>query len=102
SGRFNVIVANPPYISSSELVLLPREVACHDPRRALNGGEDGLAAYRAIIPDIPRLLTAEGTFATEVGAGQAETGSEMMEAKGLLLDGIYKDLAGIARCVTAR
>ncbi len=74
SGRFDAVLVNPPYIASEALALLPREVARHDPWRALDGGEDGLQSHRAIAEAAPRLLSPDGILATEIGAGQAELG----------------------------
>jgi release factor glutamine methyltransferase len=102
SAKFNAVVANPPYIPSGDLWLLPREVARHDPWRALDGGEDGLRAYRAIATHLPRLLASNGIFVTEVGVDQADAVGAVMRNNGLALDGIEKDLAGISRCVIAR
>ncbi len=101
SRRFDVIIANPPYIARAALPLLPREVACHDPLRALDGGEDGLEAYRRIAEDVPTLLAPGGIFVTEIGVGQASKVAEILEANGLAVDGIEKDLAGFARCLIA-
>ena len=72
SGRFDAIVANPPYIASVDLPFLPVEVARHDPWRALDGGRDGLAAYREIATILPHLLAARGIFVCEVGVNQAD------------------------------
>jgi release factor glutamine methyltransferase len=102
SGKFDAIVTNPPYIASGGLELLPREVACFDPWRALDGGEDGLGAYRAIAGALPALSAPEGIVATEVGVGQASRVAAILEAGGLVFDGIEEDLAGIARCVVMR
>jgi release factor glutamine methyltransferase len=102
SGRFDAIVANPPYIATRDLALLPREVTCYDPLRALDGGADGLMAYRAIAGDLRRVLTANGIFVAEVGVDQAGAVAGIMMANGLVFDGTDKDLAGIARCVTTR
>ena len=102
SAKFDAVVTNPPYIASGELRLVPREVACYDPWRALDGGEDGLSAYRAIATHLPRLLVSNGIFVTEVGIDQAEAVVAVMRTNGLDLDGIEKDLAGIPRCVIAR
>jgi release factor glutamine methyltransferase len=102
SGRFDVIVANPPYIASANLPLLPRQVARHDPWRGLDGGEDGLEAYRRIAEDVSKLLVPDGVFVAEVGVGQAERVAAMMKTNGLALDGFDEDLAGIARCVITR
>jgi release factor glutamine methyltransferase len=102
SAKFDAVVANPPYIATGDLRLMPREVACHDPWRALDGGEDGLMAYRAIATHLPRLLASNGIFVAEVGVDQAEAVVAVMWTNGLALDGIEKDLAGIPRCVIAR
>jgi release factor glutamine methyltransferase len=102
SGRFSVIVANPPYITSEGLAGLPPEVVHHDPRLALDGGADGLAAYRRISADLPALLADGGVFAVEVGAGQAIAVAAILIAGGLTIDGVERDLAGIERCVVAR
>jgi release factor glutamine methyltransferase len=102
SGKFDVILANPPYIASEALALLPREVACHDPSRALDGGEDGLRSHRATAEAASRLLSPHGIFATEIGAGQDDAVAAIMKENSLVVDGIEKDLAGIPRCVIAR
>jgi release factor glutamine methyltransferase len=101
SARFDVIVANPPYIATEDLQLLPLEVARHDPRRALHGGEDGLDAYRTIVADLPRILAPAGIFVGEVGFGQAPDVAEIIAASGLTIEGIESDLAGVMRCVVA-
>lgn len=101
SGSFDAIIANPPYIASAQLPLLPHAVARYDPWPALDGGADGLASFRAIAADLPRLLAPEGIFVTEVGVGQADEVAKIVKAHGLTADGIEKDLAGIARCVVA-
>jgi release factor glutamine methyltransferase len=102
SGRFDAIVANPPYIASADLALLPVEVARHDPQRALDGGRDGLARYREIATLLPDLLAPDGIFACEVGANQADPVAALVSAKGLILDSVDKDLCGIERCVIWR
>jgi release factor glutamine methyltransferase len=102
SGKFDAILANPPYIASEALALLPREVACHDPWRALDGGEDGLRSHRAIAEAASGLLSPGGIFATEIGAGQEDAVAAIMKENSLIVDGIEKDLAGIARSVIAR
>ncbi len=102
AGGFDAIVANPPYIPSAEINLLPPEVREHDPRRALDGGTDGLSAYRAIAADLPHLLRAGGFFAAEIGVGQAGPIAAILSWAGLRADGVRRDLAGIARVVVAR
>jgi release factor glutamine methyltransferase len=71
TGSFDLVVANPPYVASGEIAQLAPEVREHDPRLALDGGPDGLQAYRAIAADLPRLLGTRGHMVIEVGAGQA-------------------------------
>ena len=99
---FDVIVANPPYIASSDLAALPPEVRDYDPSLALDGGADGLAAYRAIAADLPRLLALAGFFACEIGAGQENAVAGIISAAALVIDDVLPDLAGIPRCVVAR
>jgi release factor glutamine methyltransferase len=69
-GCYDIIVSNPPYVASGAIAWLEPEVRDHDPRLALDGGEDGLAAYREIIPVLPGLLAPGGVIALELGAGQ--------------------------------
>jgi release factor glutamine methyltransferase len=101
-GPFDLIVVNPPYVRSGEIATLAREVRDHDPRLALDGGEDGLDAYRALLPQIARLLALEGWFFLEVGAGQAEAVEQIAAEAGLADLVIVPDLAGIARVVGGR
>jgi release factor glutamine methyltransferase len=100
SGPFDLIVSNPPYICSAEIADLAREVREYDPHGALDGGADGLDAYRAIIPEAARLLAPGGTLIVEAGSGQSGPISELMSASGLMSKRPPKaDLAGIPRAV---
>lgn len=99
---YDVIVANPPYIPDGEIDALEDEVALYEPRTALAGGGDGLDCYRALAPDIRRLLTPGGTAALEVGKGQAEAVLALLSRQGLELSAIRKDLAGVERCVMVK
>jgi release factor glutamine methyltransferase len=99
SGEWDVILANPPYIASDEIDRLAPEVARFEPRRALDGGVDGLAAYRALAPEISRLLAPAGIAVIEVGAGQAQTVAGTMAGAGLALRAIRHDLSGVDRCL---
>jgi release factor glutamine methyltransferase len=106
-GRFGVVVSNPPYIARAELAGLSREVRAHDPAAALDGGADGLDAYRAILGDMERVLKPGGIAAFEVGHGQAEAVSAMMAEAGLLPGlpggGVHaRDLAGIERALVMK
>ncbi len=103
SGMFDLIVSNPPYIRSAEIARLDREVREYDPQRALDGGADGLDAYRALIPQAARLLAPGGTLIVEAGRGQSGPISELMATSGLTPEGPPKaDLAGIPRAVAGR
>lgn len=100
-GGWQVIVSNPPYIVSAEIPDLPPEVARFDPRAALDGGVDGLAAYRRIASRLPDLLDRSGILALEIGAGQGDEVEAILAAAGLAPLGRRRDLAGIERCVLA-
>lgn len=101
SGRFDLIVSNPPYIRSGDIATLQREVRAHDPLRALDGGPDGLDAYRRLVPDAARLLDAGGALVVEIGQGQGPAVAALMAAAGLTArESPRPDLAGIGRVVT--
>lgn len=92
--RFDLIVSNPPYIPAGDLPVLEREVSLHDPRLALDGGADGLEAYRAIFSAAPRVLAAEGIVAVEFGMGQAAEVELLAQAQGFRKIGAERDLGG--------
>jgi release factor glutamine methyltransferase len=103
SGSFDLVVSNPPYIRSAEIVGLATEVRDHDPPLALDGGADGLDAYRAIAPEAARLLAPGGTLVVEVGRGQNSEVRGLMAASGLMVEGPPKaDLSGIPRALAFR
>ena len=103
SGRFDLIVSNPPYVRSKDIADLADEVRDHDPHRALDGGADGLNAYRALIPQAAQLLGPGGALVVEAGRGQSSDIEGLMTAAGLTLAGAPRaDLAGILRAVAAR
>jgi release factor glutamine methyltransferase len=103
SGAFGLIVSNPPYIRSADIAALGTEVRDHDPRHALDGGADGLDAYRLIASEAMRLLAPGGALVMEVGRGQSNDVEGLMTAAGLTPAGVPKsDLAGIRRAVSGR
>ena len=104
SGPLDLIVSNPPYIARADIADLAVEVRRHDPARALDGGPDGLDAYRALIPEAAGLLRPGGARVGEVGQGQARDVESLMTKAGLSADftGIRKDLAGVSRVVLGR
>lgn len=102
-GPFDLIVSNPPYIPSGEIPKLSREVREHDPHLALDGGNDGYDAYRALIPQAAERLAPGGALIVEAGQGQARDIETLMTAAVLSLDRPPKaDLGGILRAVSAR
>jgi len=101
-GCFDVVVANPPYIATADLRRLAPEVACYEPPLALDGGVDGLAAYRAFAPSLRALLNRESLLAVEIGAGQELAVSAIFAAEALRLSGVRRDLGGINRCLLLR
>ena len=101
AGRFDLIVANPPYIPSPALESLMPEVRDHEPRYALDGGADGLDAYRRMLPGLRRLLDANGRLVVEFGAGQGDEIAALLPAAGLTMLDRRRDLAGIERCLSA-
>lgn len=100
---FDVVVSNPPYIPTRDIAALDREVREHDPLRALDGGADGLDAYRAIARRAPHLLRDRGLLVLEIGIGQAADVEAILTAGGgLECAAIRPDLSGIARALTFR
>jgi release factor glutamine methyltransferase len=100
-GRFDMVVANPPYIAHSDLARLQPDVRDYDPALALDGGPDGLAAFRIIAARLPALLKPGGTALVEVGAGQGDSVAALITGQGLEIRAIRPDLAGIGRVVVA-
>jgi release factor glutamine methyltransferase len=95
----DVILANPPYIPSADLAGLAPEVGRHDPALALDGGPDGLRAYREMASDLRNLLKPTGFAVCEIGAGQGSEVARIMSCAGLELVAKQCDLAGIDRCL---
>ena len=99
--RFDLAIANPPYIASETISTLAPEVRDHDPRLALDGGVDGLDAYRAIAGLLPQILTAEGLAILETGADQGEAVCGLLQGAGLTVGAPRRDLAGHDRAIVA-
>ena len=98
-GRFHIIVSNPPYIASNEIEALAQEVRAHDPLAALDGGIDGLDAYRAIAEGAGAHLEAGGVVAVEIGIGQEAAVEAIFAGYGFRLLNRVKDLGGIWRAL---
>ncbi len=97
---FDLVVSNPPYIPSDDIPGLDPEVREHDPILALDGGPDGLVAYRELAPEIRRILKPGGVFAVEIGWDQGEAVKALFEAQGFENVIVVKDLGDRHRVVT--
>ncbi len=97
--RFDLVLANPPYIGTNEP--LPRDVAGYEPHEALFAGPDGLDDYRIIVPQLPQLLAPGGIAVLEIGHTQAEAVTELVAQAGLQASA-RRDLAGRPRAIIAR
>ncbi|HLH10493.1 MAG TPA: peptide chain release factor N(5)-glutamine methyltransferase [Methylovirgula sp.] len=100
-GRFDLIVSNPPYVATGAIEALAPDVRDHDPRLALDGGEDGMAAYREIIARLPELIRPGGFVALELGAGQARHVAGLLANAGFTRIETARDLAGHERVILA-
>jgi release factor glutamine methyltransferase len=98
AGRFDLILSNPPYIPIGELHALMPEVARFEPASALDGGPDGLDAYRRILPVLPGSLTAGGIAVLELGQNQADAVAGLARDVGFIT-AVRADLAGIPRAM---
>ena len=96
---FDLVVSNPPYIETATIAGLQPEVSAHEPHLALDGGADGLEAYRRLMPDVARLVRPGGGFAFEMGLGQGDAVQALARAHGLTVGGIKVDLTGRDRVV---
>ena len=101
AGPFDLIVSNPPYVARGEIPRLEPEVRDYDPKLALDGGEDGLDAYRAIAAAAPRLLAPDGRLIVELGAGQELSVRTLFTNTGLAIVTVRNDLSGIPRALVA-
>ena len=99
NARFDLIFVNPPYVKSSDIPTLAPEVALHEPATALDGGKDGLEAYRRIAPALREFLSPSGCAFVEIGEGQAEAVAAIVTNATLVIDGTVTDLARILRCL---
>jgi release factor glutamine methyltransferase len=100
-GSFDLVISNPPYVVHDEIATLAPEVREYDPMVALDGGDDGLTAYRAIAADAERLLAPGGRLFVELGAGQEAAVRALFTNAGLTVGTARKDLAGIPRVLGA-
>ena len=100
-GQFDLVVSNPPYIARGQIASLAPEVRDYDPMMALDGGDDGLTAYRSISADAKRILAQGGRLFVEMGAGQEPAVRELFTNAGLVVGIARNDLAGTPRVLGA-
>ena len=101
-GPFDLVISNPPYIEHDVIETLDPEVSRHDPALALDGGPDGLDAYRALAAEVPSVLVSGGAVALELGAGQAPSVAALFADSGFTGADVKKDLSGVERVYSAR
>jgi release factor glutamine methyltransferase len=99
NGRFGLILCNPPYIPTGDIAALEPEVAAHEPGLALDGGPDGLDAYRAVLDALPSLMLPDGLAVVELGAGQHQPVAALAAARGLRPLPPHPDLGGVLRAL---
>ena len=98
-ARFDLVLANPPYVETQ--ADLARDVRDHEPASALFAGDDGLDAYRVLVPALPALIAADGVALVEIGATQADAVAHMAARAGVPAQ-LHRDLAGNPRCLALR
>ena len=97
--KFDIIVSNPPYIRTKDILLLDENVKEYEPTLALDGGEDGLIFYQRIIKDANNFLNTGGYLAFEIGHDQSKDVENLMKINGFLNINILKDLSGFDRVI---
>ena len=102
TGKFDLLVSNPPYIERKVIPTLMEEVREYDPYIALDGGEDGLDFYRRIIGGAQDYLKRGGQILMEIGSGQAKAVSELLRKAGFKEIDVCRDFAGLDRVVSGR
>jgi release factor glutamine methyltransferase len=100
--KFDVVVANPPYVKTSDIHQLDENVRNFDPPLALDGGLSGLEAYISIVPLVRRWLKPSGSVFFEIGHGQIKDVSQILQSNGFQIDEIRKDFNTIDRIIRAR
>ncbi len=100
NDRFDLVTANPPYVAASEIDSLQPEICRHEPRVALDGGEDGMDIVRRIVASASAHLTRAGVLAVEVGAGSAPAVAELFAQAGFAQIAIMRDYGRIERVVS--
>jgi len=97
--KYDLVISNPPYIESNVIPTLDSSVKNYDPILALDGGQDGLNAYRTIFSQLDSVLNLNGFCIVEIGFDQAESVPRLIEEQGLIIGSVMSDLAGNPRAV---
>ena len=100
-GKYDLIVSNPPYIKTSKLKYLERDVAEFEPKLALDGGLDGLSEIRKVINKSSELIKKSGKFILEIGSDQKNKVIKLLNEKGFYINSTLKDLAENDRCIVS-
>ena len=98
-GKYDLIISNPPYIKKKVLKYLEKDVAKFEPKLALDGGLDGLSAFRKVIKKSSELIKKNGKFVLEIGFDQKNRVISLLKKEGFYINSTYKDLANNDRCI---
>ena len=100
-GKYDLIVSNPPYICRSDLNNLMKDVCGYEPKKALNGGIDGLFEIRKVVKKSSKLLKKSGKLVLEIGHNQKDRVNEILKNNGFFIQKVIKDLGQNDRCITS-
>jgi len=98
-GKYDLIISNPPYIKKIDLSYLEKDIISFEPKRALDGGLDGITQIRKVIKKSSELIKKSGKFILEIGYDQKERTKKLLNEQGFFVDKIFKDLAKNDRCI---
>jgi release factor glutamine methyltransferase len=99
SGQYDLVFSNPPYIKTADIASLAPDVAGYEPLLALDGGDDGLDAYRSLALVLPEVMKSGARAFIELGQGQGDAAARIFQGHGLRIDALVNDLAQIPRCL---
>ncbi len=100
-GKYDLIISNPPYIKKIDLNYLEKDIISFEPKRALDGGLDGMTQIKKVIKKSAELIKRKGKFILEIGYDQKERTKKLLNEKGFFVDKVFKDLAKNDRCVVS-
>ncbi len=100
-GKYDLIISNPPYIKKIDLNYLEKDIISFEPKKALDGGLDGMTQIKKVIKKSAELIKRKGKFILEIGYDQKERTKKLLNEKGFFVDKVFKDLAKNDRCVVS-